>query len=85
MLQIIWDSGSIPLRSPAAALAVSLMLGRGSICASTSDLAKESQNPGGNLVSLPFQNTTSFGIGPDDARSNALSLKPVYPTLLSGR
>ena len=34
------------------------------------DLAKESQNPVGNLVSLPFLNSTSFGIGPDDAISN---------------
>ena len=34
------------------------------------DLAKASQNPIGNIVSLPFQNNTSFGIGPDDAVSN---------------
>ena len=32
-----------------------------------SDLAKQSQNPIGNLVSLPLQNNTSFGIGPNDA------------------
>ena len=49
------------------------------------DLAKESQNPVGNLVSLPFQNTTSFGIGPEDARSNVLNLKPVYPVSLGKR
>ena len=48
-----------------------------------SDLAKQSQNPIGNLVSLPFQNNTSFGIGPDDAISNVLNIQPVYPVGLS--
>jgi hypothetical protein len=43
------------------------------------DLAKASQNPVGNLVSLPFQNNTSFGIGPNDAISNVLNIQPVYP------
>jgi hypothetical protein len=48
-----------------------------------SDLAKQSQNPIGNLVSLPFQNNTSFGIGPEDAISNVLNIQPVYPVGLS--
>jgi len=48
-----------------------------------SDLAKQSQNPIGNLVSLPFQNNTSFGIGPNDAISNVLNIQPVYPVGLS--
>ena len=47
------------------------------------DLAKASQNPIGNLVSLPFQNNTSFGIGPNDAKSNSLLIQPVYPISLS--
>ena len=47
------------------------------------DLAKASQNPIGNMVSLPFQNNTSFGIGPDDAVSNVLNIQPVYPVSLS--
>jgi hypothetical protein len=46
------------------------------------DLAKASQNPIGSLVSLPFQNNTSFGIGPDDAVSNVLNIQPVYPVSL---
>ena len=40
----------------------------------SSDLAKASQNPVGDLVSLPFQNNTSFGIGPNDAVSNVLNI-----------
>ena len=47
------------------------------------DLAKASQNPIGSLISLPFQNNTSFGIGPDDAISNAMLIQPVYPVPLS--
>ncbi len=47
------------------------------------DLAKASQNPVGNMISLPLQNNTTFGIGPDDAKSNVLNLQPVYPVSLS--
>ena len=43
------------------------------------ELAKESQNPLGSIISLPFENNTSFGIGPEDAVMNVLNLKPVYP------
>jgi hypothetical protein len=48
-----------------------------------SELAKASQNPVGNLISLPFQNNTSFGIGPEDAMSNVLNIQPVWPVPLS--
>jgi hypothetical protein len=30
------------------------------------DLAKAAQNPGAAMISLPFQNKTLFGVGPDD-------------------
>jgi hypothetical protein len=46
------------------------------------ELAKASQNPLGNIISLPFENNTSFGIGPEDAVMNVLNLKPVYPVSL---
>ena len=42
-------------------------------------LAKESQNPIGSLISVPFENNTYFNIGPDDKWANVLNLKPVYP------
>jgi hypothetical protein len=47
------------------------------------DLAKASQNPVGNMISLPLQNNTSFGIGHNDAISNVLNIQPVYPVGLS--
>jgi hypothetical protein len=43
------------------------------------DLAKQSQNPVGNIISVPFENNTSFGVGPEDAVVNTLNLKPVFP------
>ena len=36
------------------------------------DLAKASQNPIGNLISLPFENNTSFSEGPEDGTVNIL-------------
>jgi Na+/proline symporter len=34
---------------------------------SAEELAKETQNPVANLISVPFQNNFNFGIGPNDA------------------
>jgi hypothetical protein len=33
------------------------------------DLAKQSQNPVGDVVSLPFENNVLFGIGPSDSHA----------------
>jgi hypothetical protein len=50
----------------------------------TADLAKEAQNPIANLISLPFQNNTNFGLGPQDQRTqNVLNIQPVIPVPLS--
>jgi len=43
------------------------------------DLAKESQNPIGNIISLPFENNFNIGVGEEDALVYTLNLKPVYP------
>lgn len=42
-------------------------------------LAKQSQNPVANLISLPFQNNTTFGVGPSDAVVNTFNIQPIYP------
>jgi len=47
--------------------------------ASSSDLAKQSQNPVANMISLPFENNTFFDVGPTEKLANALLVKPVYP------
>jgi type IV secretory pathway VirB10-like protein len=49
----------------------------------TQDLAKASQNPIANLISLPIQNNTNFGIGPDDETQNILNIQPVWPFSLN--
>jgi len=46
------------------------------------ELAKESQNPVANLISLPFEYKLDFDVGPKDAKVHALDLKPVYPVQL---
>ena len=47
------------------------------------DLAKQAQNPIANMISLPLQNNTNFGIGPDDETQNILNIQPVLPFSLS--
>ncbi len=47
------------------------------------DLAKASQNPVGDLVSLPFQNNMNFNVGPDDRVQNVMNIQPVYPIALN--
>jgi len=48
----------------------------------TEDLAKQSQNPLGTIISAPFENNLNFGIGPSDATAYILNMKPVYPVNL---
>ncbi len=43
-----------------------------------SDLAKKTQNPVGDLISIPFQNNFNFGVGPDDDMQYVLNIQPVY-------
>jgi len=43
------------------------------------DIAKQSQNPIGNMISLPMQNNTYFNVGPSDEWANSFQLQPVYP------
>jgi hypothetical protein len=41
------------------------------------------QNPIGDLISLPFQNNTNFGVGHSDHTQNVLNIQPVYPVRLN--
>lgn len=47
-------------------------------------LAKPSQNKLANLMQLPFQNNTTFGVGSKDAIANVLNIQPVYPVTVGG-
>jgi hypothetical protein len=46
------------------------------------ELAKKSQNPVGNIISLPIENNLYFDAGPTNKKVNALLIKPVYPVSL---
>ena len=47
------------------------------------DIARESENPIGNLTVLPFENYTNFGVGPHDGTQNILEFEPVVPIHLN--
>jgi hypothetical protein len=67
------------------ALALALLALRSSVRAemSAEELAKLSQNPVANLISVPFQNNTNFNYGPLDGTQNILNIQPVIPVTLS--
>jgi hypothetical protein len=46
---------------------------------SSEELAKISQNPVGNLISVPFQNNTNLNVGPFSRTQNILNIQPVIP------
>ncbi len=54
-----------------------------SYAASNAELAKAAQNPVANMISLPFQNNTNTGIGPNDETQNILNIQPVWPVSLN--
>jgi hypothetical protein len=49
----------------------------------TTKLAKETQNPVANLISVPFQNNFNFGAGPENKMYWILNFQPVVPISLN--
>ncbi|HSN57565.1 MAG TPA: hypothetical protein VLT32_23040, partial [Candidatus Sulfomarinibacteraceae bacterium] len=49
------------------------------------DLARAAQNPVAAMISLPFQNNTTFDYGPDDDVQNVLNIQPVWPFSLNAK
>ena len=43
------------------------------------ELASQAQNPLASLISVPYQNNTNFGLGPNDRTQNVLNIQPVIP------
>ena len=46
---------------------------------SAEDLAKLTQNPVGNLISVPFQNNTNFSVGPEERRQIRFQVQFLFP------
>jgi len=59
-----------------------LLITSGQTVFAEEELAKQSQNPLGTIISAPFENNFNFGIGPSDATAYVLNMKPVYPVNL---
>lgn len=52
---------------------------------SNEDLAKKTQNPVADLISVPFQNNFDFGVGPEERTVWNLNIQPVIPFHLTER
>jgi hypothetical protein len=50
---------------------------------STEALQKATQNPVADLISVPLQDNSNFGIGPYNRTQNVLNIQPVIPTHLT--
>jgi hypothetical protein len=50
---------------------------------SDADLAKKTQNPVSDLISVPFQNNINFNYGPDNDVQYVLNIQPVIPIHLN--
>ncbi len=57
--------------------------GAASSAPSDEELAKKTQNPVSDLISLPFQNNINFQVGPGDRVQNVLNIQPVWPFKLT--
>lgn len=73
-------------RTNAGVLAVVLLASATSLEAqqSADELAQKAANPIADLVSVPFQNNTDFGLGDYNRTRNVLNIQPVIP-LAGGR
>jgi hypothetical protein len=49
----------------------------------TAELARAAQNPVASMISLPFQNNTTFEFGPKEKTLNVLNIQPVWPFSLN--
>ena len=49
---------------------------------STEELAKKTQNPVADLISVPFQNNFNFHVGPHNQLQDILNIQPVIPISL---
>jgi curli biogenesis system outer membrane secretion channel CsgG len=47
--------------------------------AKTEELAKAAQNPIANMISVPFQFQSNFGVGPYHQPQGVLNIQPVIP------
>ncbi|HEY8248717.1 MAG TPA: hypothetical protein VIG38_15760 [Hyphomicrobium sp.] len=59
-------------------MAATLMAATAAFAQSGGDLREAAQNPIGDLISLPFQNNTNFGVGHSDHTQNNTNIAAYY-------
>ena len=72
-------------------IGLTILLGLVLVCATPpvwaqhddAELAKKTQNPVADLISVPFQNNVNFGVGPHDDVQYILNIQPVIPFRLT--
>ena len=67
------------------ALTIALNFSGFAVADEQEDLAKQTQNPVADLISVPFQNNTNFNLGPKDRTQNILNVQPVIPINLTDK
>ena len=74
------------LKCRAVGMLASALVSTGALAAqqSADELAQKAANPIADLMSIPFQNNTDFGLGEFDRTRNVLNMQPVVP-LAGGR
>jgi hypothetical protein len=73
------------VRQFAGVLCIVAALGHG-VCAKadgSAEIAKQAQNPIASVISVPFQNSTTFGVGENSDVQDSLLIEPVVPFRLT--
>jgi len=67
----------------AATLLLLLVLSAPVEAQDAADLAKQTQNPVADLMTVPFEHNSNFGVGPRDRVQDILNMQPVIPFRLT--
>jgi len=83
-LAIAYSTFSVAAQdTPVAAAAQAPVDAAQSAAENTAKLVKATQNPVADLVSIPLQNNSNFGIGPYNRTGDIFNIQPVIPIKLS--